>query len=234
MTRRILVALITLIIAVVAGAMLPLAMNAASHDKTSFTNETADEAKTYAAIWQSPLSGGANAAVIQLFDHPVNGLIVIPYADGIVKAGKNTAYGTPTAAEITQAGVAKVRYSKGTPYVVTTSSAVTVAVAVDHNGESPGPVVGVVLVSESTAPLNSEIRTLWTILIAVGAAGLLGAALLAVWLARWVSRPLAGLDTVARQLADGDLTVRAEPDYGPPEVRRLARTFNTTLRSTVL
>jgi signal transduction histidine kinase len=42
-----------------------------------------------------------------------------------------------------------------------------------------------------------------------------------------VSRPLKGLDTVARRLADGDLAIRAKVGSGPPELRRLGTTFNT-------
>src|ERR1700689_4663511 len=53
------------------------------------------------------------------------------------------------------------------------------------------------------------------------AAGLIGLSF-----ARWVSRPLARLDTAARRIADGDLTVRAAAGSGPPELRRTAATFN--------
>jgi len=221
-TKRILVALIALIIAVVAGAMVPLAINAASTDRTSFSAETADEARTWAALFQSVLSGGPNAALLHV--HPDDQLTVIPIGP---HGAKSAAFGAATPADQAIASQTVRQYSNGQPDIVTTSSSVTAAIAVIENGDSPGPVVGVVLITKSAAPLNSEIRELWTVLIAVGVAGLLGAALLAVWLARWASRPVAGLDTAARQLADGDLTVRAKTDYGPPEVRRLARTFNT-------
>ncbi|HLK01123.1 MAG TPA: HAMP domain-containing sensor histidine kinase, partial [Streptosporangiaceae bacterium] len=100
------------------------------------------------------------------------------------------------------------------------------AVGIDYQGEH-GIVVGVVLVMHSTAPLDSEIRTLWTVLAAIGLLAILAASLLAIWLARWISRPLLGLDAVAGRLADGDLTVRATTNTGPPELRRLSRTFNT-------
>ena len=56
---------------------------------------------------------------------------------------------------------------------------------------------------------------------------MLAAALLAFALARWVSRPLAGLDSAAGRLADGNLASRAVVDSGPPELRRLGTTFNT-------
>jgi signal transduction histidine kinase len=55
---------------------------------------------------------------------------------------------------------------------------------------------------------------------------MVAAVLIAIYFARWVSRPLAKLDTAARKIADGDLTVRAKTRYGPPELRRMAATFN--------
>jgi signal transduction histidine kinase len=50
--------------------------------------------------------------------------------------------------------------------------------------------------------------------------------LIAIYFARWVGGPLARLDTAARKIADGDLSVRAKARSGPPEVRRMAATFN--------
>ena len=51
------------------------------------------------------------------------------------------------------------------------------------------------------------------------------AVLVAIYFARWVSRPLGRLDTAARRIADGDLTVRARTGYGPPELRRMIATL---------
>ena len=82
--------------------------------------------------------------------------------------------------------------------------------------------VGTVILARSTAPLNSDIVELWVILGTIAVVAMIGAALLAFGLARWVSRPLAGLDTAAGRLADGDLAIRAVVDSGPPELRRLA------------
>jgi signal transduction histidine kinase len=52
------------------------------------------------------------------------------------------------------------------------------------------------------------------------------AVLVAIFIARWVGRPLARLNTAARTIADGDLSIRAKAGDGPPEVRRMAITFN--------
>jgi len=87
--------------------------------------------------------------------------------------------------------------------------------------------LGTVLLARPTGPLDNEITGLWIILGTISVLALLAAALLAFALARWVSRPLAGLDRAAARLADGDLASRAVVDSGPPELRRLARTFNT-------
>ena len=57
--------------------------------------------------------------------------------------------------------------------------------------------------------------------------GLAAAALTATWLARWVSRPLAGLEAAARRLGSGELSARSAAGAGPPEVRRLASNFNS-------
>jgi len=90
-----------------------------------------------------------------------------------------------------------------------------------------GPLVGTVILARSADPLNRDILALWVILGTIAVVAMLAAALLAFTLARWVSRPLAGLDSAAGRLADGDLAIRAVVGSGPPELRRLATTFNT-------
>ena len=87
--------------------------------------------------------------------------------------------------------------------------------------------LGTVILIRSTAPLDREIVALWVIFGTICAVAMIGAALLAFGLARWVSRPLKGLDAAARRLADGDLEIRAKVESGPPELRRLGTTFNT-------
>jgi signal transduction histidine kinase len=83
-----------------------------------------------------------------------------------------------------------------------------------------------VVLERPTGPLNQNIANLWLYLIVLAGAALAAAVLVAIYLARWVSRPLARLDAAAGKVADGDLTVRARTGYGPPELRRMAATFN--------
>ncbi|MFF7408836.1 sensor histidine kinase [Streptomyces lydicus] len=86
---------------------------------------------------------------------------------------------------------------------------------------------GAVVLARSAAPLDARIATIWGWSAAIGAAGLAASVVLSVRLARWVSGPLSALDASARKLGEGALDERADVDGGPPEVRRLAATFNT-------
>ncbi|WP_405521711.1 HAMP domain-containing histidine kinase [Streptomyces canus] len=99
-------------------------------------------------------------------------------------------------------------------------------VAAEPAGEVRRP-AGAVVLARSAGPLDARIAAIWGWSAAIGVAGLAASALLSVRLARWVSRPLSTLDVSARRLGEGALDERADVGAGPPEVRRLAATFNT-------
>ncbi|PZH19103.1 hypothetical protein C1I97_02925 [Streptomyces sp. NTH33] len=86
---------------------------------------------------------------------------------------------------------------------------------------------GAVVLARSAAPLAARVTAIWGWSAAIGAAGLAASVLLSVRLAHWVGRPLSTLDAAARRLGEGALGERADVAGGPPEVRRLAATFNT-------
>jgi signal transduction histidine kinase len=104
---------------------------------------------------------------------------------------------------------------------------VDAAIPVYLRGSRNSPLVGTVILARSTKSLDGDIVELWVIFGTIAVVAMLGATLLAFGLARWVSRPVTGLDGAARRLADGNLAIRAVVDSGPPELRRLAGTFNT-------
>lgn len=98
--------------------------------------------------------------------------------------------------------------------------------AAEPAGEVRRP-AGAVVLARSADPLDARIAAIWGWSAAIGATGLAASMLLSTRLAHWVGRPLSTLDASARRLGEGALDERAEVEAGPPEVRRLAATFNT-------
>jgi len=90
---------------------------------------------------------------------------------------------------------------------------------------SSGSVHGAVRITYPTSAVDRRIHRYWTVLVVIAAVVLGAAAGVAVLLARWVTRPLDRLEVAAESIGSGDLAARA-PTEGPPEVRRLAETFN--------
>jgi signal transduction histidine kinase len=242
-TRRILLVLLAFTAVIIAGAMIPLALYATSHDQTSFTQATAGVARTDAAVAQSRLdniyissqSGGVNpvgdaplVTVLNEVEQAGDRLLIVtadkdirPH-EGAMPVGNWDQLARQANA---QARLATQAHQTVQPVTETTGSWVVAVMPVREHGA--GPVEGTVILARSTAPLHHDILELWVILGTIAFLALLAAALLAFALARWVSRPLAGLDSAAGRLADGNLASRAVVDSGPPELRRLGTTFNT-------
>jgi signal transduction histidine kinase len=239
-TRRILICLLAFTAAVIVGAGVPLAMNAVAHDRSSFTGNAVDTVRTYAAIVQqrlnavfqrgcNPGQGSPDIRVVTVINETRqahDGLLILTCNDsplarqGMPKGDWNDV-AARARAQSRAAGRGQVQ-----PVTGTVGSRFVVALSVYHSG-SAGQLVGTVILARPTAPLDRAIVALWVILGTIAAAAMIGAALLAFGLARWVSSPLKQLDGAARRLADGDLAIRATVASGPPELRRLGTTFNT-------
>ncbi len=251
MTRRILLVLLAFTAVLIVGAMVPLALNAIQHDRNSFIQATAGMARTDAAIAQARLeaiaqSGSARARgyaplVPVLTEVQQSGdsmlilqsrLIANPAGLPHIQQTRYTEKGTmpvrnwlQLANNADEGGRASIQAGQTVQAVTETTGSWVVAAAPVYSGARV--LVGTVILARSSASLNGAIVALWIILATIGAVALIGAVLLAFALARWVSRPLARLDGAAGRLAEGDLAIRAVVDSGPPELRRLATTFNT-------
>jgi signal transduction histidine kinase len=94
---------------------------------------------------------------------------------------------------------------------------------------SGGVVHGAVRITYPMSAVDSRIRHYWLMLGLIAAVVLLGAAIVGIRLARFVTRPLRGLESAAAAVGAGRLDVRAPEDDGPPEVRSLASAFNETV-----
>jgi signal transduction histidine kinase len=89
-----------------------------------------------------------------------------------------------------------------------------------------GDVVAVVVTVSPTDGLRERVFNAWLWLIGGEAFAVLFAVGVAVALTRWVLRPVHDLDKVTHDIATGRLASRVAPAGGPPELRRLARSFN--------
>ncbi|GAA3875634.1 sensor histidine kinase [Streptomyces sedi] len=89
-----------------------------------------------------------------------------------------------------------------------------------------GDVIAVVVTESPTGPLRSRILSGWLGILLGEAAALLLAVVAAFQLTRWVLRPVRVLDRATHHIATGRLTARVAPAGGPPELRRLAVSFN--------
>ncbi|UUN29561.1 HAMP domain-containing sensor histidine kinase [Streptomyces sp. FIT100] len=89
-----------------------------------------------------------------------------------------------------------------------------------------GDVVAVVVTDSPTGQLRSRILTGWLLIGAGETAAMLLALVAAERLTGWVLRPVRVLDAATHDIATGRLNSRVAAAGGPPELRRLARSFN--------
>ncbi len=221
MARRIAATVIALIAALLCMVALPLGVITTAHDSHTFNDEAVDSATSLAAVAEENLGDGdtrtgLGSGISQLRkagDH-----VAVYDRAGRQIAGTDDGPAPP-------AGAVGETLRRRTPasYQVAGRLLVLAPVLQDDGG----PAVGAVVLSRPTSSLDHQIAVLWASIAAVAAAGLLAAAVIAVALARWVSRPLSMLEAAAQRLGDGSLDTRSQAESGPSEVRRLAANFNT-------
>jgi signal transduction histidine kinase len=103
------------------------------------------------------------------------------------------------------------------------SGEMTLATPVGRDAE----VLGAVVMVAPTDPVQDAVAG-WLLWLSLGAVAVLGLTVFGVVIpfVGWVMRPVDDLDAAARRLAAGDVRSRAH-QLGPPELRRLAHSFNS-------
>lgn len=222
MTRRIALALLTLTAAVLVAAVIPLALKATAHERDSFVNDAGATARSVAAIAEERLGDhtadpALSAALLSAARQGDELLVLNAAGHVVISQGvpRDSWHQLVTEAE-----------ERGGPTTELTNDRVIAVETVWNDGKFNSNPIGTVVLERPTGPLNKNIADLWLYLILLSCAAMAAAVLIAIYFARWVSRPLAKLDTAARQIADGELSVRAGTGSGPPELRRTAATFN--------
>jgi signal transduction histidine kinase len=220
MARRIVLTVLALITALLAVLAVPLGLLTAAQDRRDFRQETSASAAALANVAEERIgdrepgtslersvrrlaSSGDEVTVYDAAGQDIAGTSGAAVAAGQVSAGRP--------------GSTVRAYWRGDRLLV-------LAPIVPDSDDGA---IGTVALSRSTGSVEHRITVLWTLIAAVSVAGLLGAAIAAIALARWVSRPLTALAATTRRLGDGALDTRARVGSGPAEVRRLSETFNT-------
>ena len=222
MTSRIVAAVLALITAALASMAIPLGLLTAAQDRRDFRDDTVASARSTANLAEEGIGDGSSdpllsRAVRELARRGDRVGVYDATGHEVAGAGPPARHGCPPRPARRAAGHLPAQLPGRWP----------------AHGDRADPgrrragIIGTVVLSRPTATLTHRIVVLWTLIGAVSLASLLAAVVIAVWLARWASRPITTLAEAARRLGDGDLETRAGIRSGPPEVRRLAAAFST-------
>jgi signal transduction histidine kinase len=217
-TRRIVLAVVGLITVLLAVLAVPLGLLTAAQDRADFADQTADTAVNLASVAEERIGDGDQATGLARSVRELSSRgdqVAVYDRAGRLIAGST---GLLSAGQVRVATSARVPHSQGAGNRLLVTAPV--------RADAGGPPIGTVALARPTAPLDHRVAVLWTLIGAVSAGGLVAAALVAVGLARWAGRPLTVLAAATRDLGSGALETRAQISTGPPEVRRLAGTFN--------
>lgn len=220
MTRRIVLAVLALVVVLLGVVAVPLGLITTNQDRQDFLDETVITARTVANVAEERLDDGrAEPQLGSIVRHLGQDNYRVSVYD---EAGRPVA-GTPAPLPLSPGELAHARQA-GRETVYPADDWLIIAIPVPR--DSGAGRVGTVVLARPSSAVDREAGVLWGVIAAVAAAGLIAAALIAIALARWVSRPLSDLEGAAQSLGDGALGTRSPSRRGPSEIRRLAANFN--------
>jgi signal transduction histidine kinase len=220
MARRIVLAVLAVVAAVLGSVAVPLGVITTGQDVRAFQNEARVAAATLTNVAEERL------------DDKVHGRALGRTVSQLARAGDRVlvldSAGRPVAASAAHPKVsaAQLARARTTGRAATYQQEDTFLVVSPVRRDSESGAAGVVVLARPTSAIERQAAVLWGVIAAVSTAGLLAAALVAIGLARWVRKPLSKLEVAAQELGDGRLSTRAPAETGPLEVRQLAANFN--------
>lgn len=218
MARRIAVAVLALITVLLAVVAIPLGLLVSAQDRQDFRTSTAAAATSMANVAEERLDdhehGSALSRSVREMSRQGDELAVYDSAGHLIAM---TAHRPALNRPVRPAARTQIIYPSGNRLVV-------LAPVVPDSGHGS---VGTVALSRSMACLDRRIMVLWVLITGVAATGLLAATLVAIGLARWLSRPITTLAAAAQRLGEGALHTRTHVGTGPPEAQNLSAAFDT-------
>jgi signal transduction histidine kinase len=229
--------LLPLLIILLAGMLIafgfPLAVREAAAQQQQVVIDRIDDTARFAALAQFVTERTATDERRDTLKtelgryHAVYGIRVgVFYRDGGVMAAAPGDWSVPAAGELGKQAFQEAlagRRSHDPPQVWPWQEhTLVVASPVVRDGD----VVAVVVTDSPTGQLRSRILHDWLLIAAGEFAALFVAIGAAFRLTGWVLRPVRVLDAATHDIATGRMNSRVAPAGGPPELRRLARSFN--------
>jgi signal transduction histidine kinase len=220
MARRVTLTVLAIIIVLLGVTAVPLGLLTASQDRRDFRDTTLASARVVANVAEERLDDGASGKKLA---RTVNGLAINGDQVAVYDVAGHLVAASSPAPAVRPGLLASLRPGRQLSSPGAGDRLLVLTAVTPDTGRRA---VGAVVLSRPTESLDHRIGTLWALVGGVSVAGLVIAALIAIALARWVSRPLSELEATARQLGEGVLGSRSAASSGPPEVRSLAANFN--------
>jgi len=233
MRTRLLPLLIILLAGVLLALGFPLAASQAAAEQQRVVVDRIDDTARFAALAQfvaSPSEEQERRSILQdELDryHSLYGIDVgVFYRDGRAMAVSPGGWKVPEegqgAGAFAEALAGRRSHDPAQAWPWGRPSRIAVASPVIRDGD----VAAVVLTDSPTGQLTSRILHRWLPIAAGEAAAMLLAVGAALRLTGWVLRPVRTLDRAAHEIALGQFKSRVAASGGPPELQRLARSFN--------
>ena len=150
-----------------------------------------------------------------------SGTVLLGPADAYREAARSE----PALPRIVTAALAGARSEPSGEWAPWDDSALVVAEPVGRDSE----VVGAVVTISDLSKTRDRILVRWAQLAGLGLLPLIALMAVAWPVSAWVLRPVRELDAATSRISQGDLTIRADAEAGPVELRRLAESFNTMM-----
>ncbi|MGR6913373.1 sensor histidine kinase [[Actinomadura] parvosata] len=233
MRRRLLVVLVPLAVLLVAALGMPHSVTLAEREMQETYVDRLGDVGRFASLAETALSTGRTEALQRELEryHELYGIpAAVIDTSGTVLLGPARAYREAAGAEpalprIVTAALAGTRSEPSGEWAPWDGSALVVAEPVGRDSE----VVGAVVTISDLSRTRSRVLLQWARLAGLGLLPLIALVAVAWPVSAWVLRPVRELDAASSRISQGDLTIRADAEAGPVELRRLAGSFNTMM-----
>jgi signal transduction histidine kinase len=228
MRRRLLVTYVTLLAAVLAGLSVPLGMTVAAGNAQAMFIDRLNDTARFASLAEPALRTGYDDALIaelRQYDAMFDIVAAITGRDGHLMVSSRTGLDVfdPPVRDRVDAALSGERAGFPGGMWPWNDDRLIVAEPIGRGGE----IVGVALTISPADALHAATLRSWGLLLGLGLLVLLVGAATAVPLAQWMLKPVRSLDEAALALTEGRFGDRVPAGSGPPELRRLACSFNT-------